>query len=786
LGKWGHFSEDGREYIVTNPSTPRPWINYLTNGHYCAICSHTGGGYSFVDDSGYNRITREHPGDEIFEDRPGRYVYVHEVETGKIWSLNWQPALAPLTYYEARVGLGYTAISAITNKLQSDVTYFVPMDEDIEVWMVNLKNLSKKQRTLRIYTYSELVLGEFKTDIDDRSFVNLFNKTWFDKNVLFATKSRWHNPDGKIMAWDKTFFATLNVPVEGHETMRERFLGEYQYLSSPNMVKEGLMPHHIGDSADAISCLVQEVVLKPNETHEFDCILGTVKNEEQAHKIRQKFLSRNKIVMALKEVNSYWQKYNSHLNSETPDKSFDASVNVWNRYQCWVTAQWSEMDSYYIAGSGVFGFRDEAQHIYGILPHDTELYCKRLHDLLIHQFKSGMTVHNWDTFNKKGTVTNHSDDPQWLAMAILNFIKETGDLSYLSQHVPYYDGGDGEVYDHLIKALDYTLARESDRGISLRQKADWNDALSGSSEGIGESMMVANQLCWNLRELIPILHARNDQDAAAHYFAHYERISHNLNKFAWDGQWYIRATEDTKKTIGSHKNNEGVIHLNGQTWPIISGVAQYKDRGIKAMKQVWKKLMTPYGPTIFLPSYTKKNSQLGIISQFTPGTKENGTIFLHPTTWAIIAECILGRGDEAYEIWRRASFITRSRDPKYKSEPYVYPEYMYGPEHPKFGQGSYTWITGSAAWNYRACTDYILGVRPVLEGLLIDPCVPKKWSKWKVKRDFRGCSYIIEFNNPNHVCKGVKEIIANGHKLDGVVLPLFKDATVVNVQVEMK
>lgn len=783
MGKWGHFSSDGREYIVTNPETPRPWINYLTNGHYCAITSHTGGGYSFIDDPGYNRISREHPGDEIFEDRPGRYIYIHEVETGKIWSLNWQPVLAPISRYQARIGRGYTIISGETNKLHSEVTYFVPMDQPAEVWMVNLINKAKNKRTLRIYTYSELVLGEFKTDISDRSFVNLFNKTWFDKNVLFATKSRWHNPDGKIMAWDKIVFSTLNVPVEGHESMRERFLGEYQYLAAPKLVKDGIMPHHVEDSADAVAVLVHEVEIKPGETHQFDCIMGAVKDETHAHRIRQQFLTRNRIQESLDQVALHWQEYDKHFKIGTPDKGFNASVNVWNRYQCWVTSQWSEMDSYYIAGSGVYGFRDEAQHIFGILPHDPELYLQKLHDLLTHQFKNGMTVHNWDSFNKKGVVTNHSDDPQWLAMAILNYIKETGNLSYLSQHVLYYDGGDGEVYDHLIRALDYSLARESSRGITLRQTADWNDALAGSAEGIGESMMVANQLCWNLRELIPILKARGDNEAITHYSFHYERLANNLNKYAWDGHWYIRATDDKKNNIGCRENKEGIIHLNGQTWPIISGVAEYQDRGVKSMKEVWKKLMTLYGPAIFLPAYSKINYDLGIIAQFTPGTKENGTIFLHPASWAVIAECVLGHGDEAFEIWRRASFITRSRDPKYKSEPYVYPEYMYGPEHPKFGQGSYTWITGSAAWFYRACTDWILGVRPTLAGLLVDPCVPKKWANWKVERDFRGSRYILEFQNPNHVSRGVKEISVNGQRLESNVLPVYKEKTTVYIKV---
>jgi cellobiose phosphorylase len=783
LGKWGHFSADGKEYIITRPDTPRPWINYLTNGKYCAICSQTGGGYSFIGDPGYNRITREHPGDEIFEDRPGRYIFVHELETGNTWSLNWQPMLKQVDKFEARVGLGYTKISTSSRLLDSEITYFVPTDDNIEFWMVNLVNHSSHKRTFRLYTYNEWTLGDFHSDIIDRSFVNLFNKTWFAKNILFATKTRWTNPEGKIMPWDKVAFTTLNIPVDGYESMREKFLGEYQYLNSPKMVMDGVLPEHTGDSADAVGNLCVDITLDANESVDFDVICGAVEKEAEATKLRQKYLSHSSVEKALEQVHQYWEDYNNHLIVETPDASFNTSVNIWNRYQCWVTSQWSEMDSYYISGSGTYGFRDESQHIFGILPHDSELYRQKLTSLMTHQFNNGMTVHNWNTFNQKGEVTHHSDDPQWLAMAILNYINETGNLSFLSELVPYYDSGSGEVYDHLIKAIDYSLVRVSKRGISLRQTADWNDALGGSTDGRGESMMVANQICRNIQDLLPILLARHNQEAYDHYQKHFDRLNNALNKYAWDGRWYVRATCDNGQKIGSHTNEEGMIHLNGQTWPIMSGVAD-KIRGETAMDQVWKKLMTPFGPAIFLPPFTAKNADLGIIAQFTPGTKENGTIFLHPAAWSVIAESVLGRGDKAFEIWRRSSFITRSQDPKYKSEPYVYPEYMYGPAHPKFGQGSYTWITGSAAWFYRACTDWILGVRPTLEGLLILPAVPKSWKNWNVTRDFRGARYEISFIKSKNRHKRIK-ISVDGTEIDGNVVPDMADGKTHQVKVEI-
>ncbi len=797
MGQWGHFSSDGSEYIITRPDTPRPWVNYLTNGNYCAITSHTGGGYSFIGDPGYNRLTREHPGDEIFEDRPGRYLYVHELGSHKVWSLNWQPVRVKPQFFETRVGMGYTTIHAQTNGLESTVTYFVPRDQNLEFWMVSLTNTSKHKKTYRLYTYVEFTLGNFSADLLDRSFENLFNKTWFEHHILYATKSRWNHPGEIVHPWDKTVFLTMNIPTDGYESMREPFLGEYRYLNAPDMVTKGVVPQHTGDSADAVGVLCVDITLGPDESSVFDVLLGAVRDPKDAVKLRKAYTSHQAVEDALDTVHNYWNEYNSHVAVHTPNHDFNTAINVWNRYQCSITSQWSEMDSYYIPGSGTYGFRDEAQHIFGLLPHNPEMAKQKLHDLLQHQFQSGKTVHNWDLLTKKGTVTDHSDDAQWLVMAILNHVKETGDIHFLDLSVPYYDGGSGTVFEHLIHALDFTLSHLSPRGIPLRLTADWNDALAGSAGGKGESMMVANQVCWNIKELIPVLEMRGDQGMVEHYQEHYHKLADALNKYAWDGSWYIRATTDDGRAIGSHKNSEGMIHLNGQTWPIISGVADVDPRnikgtnhipyyrGVQAMDAVWKKLMTPYGPAIFLPPYTAKNLDLGIIAQFSPGTKENGTIFLHPASWAVIAECMLGRGDLAFDIWQRTSFISRSHDPKYKSEPYVYPEYMYGPAHPKFGQGSYTWITGSAAWFYRACTDWILGVRPTITGLFIDPCVPKDWTEWQVTRDFRRARYEISFSNPHHKNKGVKSLTLDGKLIGGTMLPDLHDHKTHVVKVEL-
>lgn len=357
---------------------------------------------------------------------------------------------------------------------------------------------------------------------------------------------------------------------------------------------------------------------------------------------------------------------------------------------------------------------------------------------------------------------------------VLHYLQETGDLKFLTKKIKYLDKGQGSVLDHLLKALDYTLYHVSPSGIPLRRTADWNDALAGGHLQKAESLMVANQVAWNILEIVPILDKVKQKVKARRYLNIYEHLKKTINEQYWDGDWYIRATDDEGNLIGSKRNKEGRIHINGQTWPVMSHIAT-QERATKAMDSLWKLLMTNYGALTFTPSYTSVNAGLGIISQFAPGAKENAAIFSHPNAWVIIAEALLGRADKAYEAWRRSSFLTRGKEPDiYKAEPYVYAEFSYGPESPHFGKGSYSWMTGSAAWFLRACTDYIVGVRPTLDGLLISPCVPDSWEDFSFVREFRGATYKIKFRNPQKVSRGVKLIKVDGQEIKGNLLPVFK------------
>lgn len=771
--KYGYFSPDGKEYIITRPDTPRPWINYLTNGKFTSLCSATGGGFTFYIDPNLNRLTRSIPGETTLNDRPGRYLYIRDNDNGDYWSANWQPVMKTADYWEARIGLGYNKISSINKKIQTDVTYFVPLDEDMEIWDISIKNLSDRKRNISVISYIEWVLGSYSKDLADRNFSSFFNDVYFEDNVIYATKRWWDRPDRRNEKWDYWAYMTGSVKFECFDCVRDDFIGPYRYLSNPIVVEKGFCKNGYGESEDAIGSLMKIFELDPKEEKKFHIILGIEKDTRSIKKKLNLINKRSFVETKFRELKEHWENYCSSLQVKTPDPEFNLSVNLWNKYQANIASQMGEMISYYI-GSGSWGFRDESQHIFGVLPIDQGFVEKKLIELLEHQAEEGNTVHAWNPLTNEGYITKHSDDPQWLVQAVLNFIKETGDLSLLKKQVRYFDKGKGSVLEHLLKALDHTLYHVSPSGIPLRRTADWNDALSGGKLDKAESLMVANQVAWNILEIIPILEKLGQKQKAAAYLNIYDHLKKTINEQYWDGDWYIRATDDQGNLIGSRKNKEGKIHINGQTWPVMSHIAP-ESRALKAMDSLWKLLMTKYGALTFTPSYSKNSSELGVISQFAAGAKENAAVFSHPNAWVIVAEAILGRGDKAYEAWKRSSFLTRSKEPDiYKVEPYVYPEFSYGPESPHFGLGSYSWMTGSAAWFFRACTDYILGVRPTLEGLMVDPCVPKEWEKMSVKRVFRGATYDISVKNPKGVYKGVKSVTVDGKAIDGNLLPDFK------------
>lgn len=784
LEKYGHFSEDGREFIITRPDTPAPWVNYISNTRFTGLVTNSGGGYSFFICPKDSRITR-HRYNCLPWDRPGRYLYLRESD-GKYWSLTWQPTPnMPIDFYECRHGMGYTSIEQEYRAIRSKVTYFVPQDDDLEVWRVSIENRSNKQRKFDIFSYVELCLGHALVDLINQPNDQHFNVVRFDEDeeVIYATKNYWVTYRGATVkqpnqGWDKYVYFASTLPVKGFDGKKDAFIGPWRSESDPIAVHEGLCRNTEITAGDACAALQSEIALKPGETIEFAILLGIVDSESYeklAPPLLDKYRDLATMDAALDGVKKYWDDYISVVTVDTPDENMNLMLNIWAKRQAWVTFHMHRTAGYYHGGL-LFGtgIRDQSQDLLGpLLAHPDEI-AGRICDVISHQFADGSTLHNFFRLTGQGEKTGHSDTPLWLPLAIMSYIKETGDFGFLDRVVPYHDDGEGDVLEHLTRAIDYPLSQLTDRHLPRFGPGDWNDTLDYvGRQGIGESVWVGEFLCYILREAADLLDRIGAKHKAAEYRVRYDEIAEAINEIAWDGQWYIRGTRDDGKVIGSSNNEEGKIFLESTTWAVISGIAP-QQRAHATMNSVYHHLNTERGPQLVWPAYRNVDPGVGLATRCVPGKKENGAIFNHPAAWAIMAECILGNGDRAYEYYRKTNPINQAADPDiYRMEPYVYSEYVTSREHPTVGEASHSWLTGSGVWMYRDGIDYILGVRPTYEGLVVDPCIPAAWNGFKITRKFRGATYEVTVTNPDHVESGVESIKVDGKKIQGNVLPVF-------------
>lgn len=752
---YGHFSDDGREYIFERPDTPRPWINYLSNDRFASLISQTGGGFHFLQGAGFERITRGYPGDMLLYDRPGRYLYLRDAESEDVWSLGWQPVRKPLDSFEARHGLGYTVIKSIYREIEGEITHFVPLDQDCEVWRIRITNKSNRPRQIQAFSYCEWVLGAYQFDLLDRTFANLFNETQRQGNMLLATKRIWRLPDGDNRRWDKWAFMASSRSFEGFDCDKEAFVGTYHDLGDPCAVLEGRCQDSNGTGKDACAAMQFALSLEPGETVSFELYLGVGTSPEAI----QQMVSNLDPAKALADRKAYHQRFLEAVEVKTPDSDFNRTINVWNPYQAWVTSRWARMASFYAEGKSVLGFRDSCQDIYGILPYDTEWALEHAAYILSHQFPDGDPMHVWEPLQDQGEPSQHSDDPLWIVFLVTSILKETGNFDFLQRQIPFQGGEQATVLEHLKRALAFSLDRRSERGLSLFRQADWNDALDHvGGQGKGESTFNTFFLLWALKEVKLLAERLEDSGWAASCQAEIEKTEKALAG-TWRGEWFDRGTLDDGTVFGRPGDPSAEIWLNPQTWAVISGFLDQK-QGVQLMDTVAERLRGKYGPALFLPGFQEPDPRYGIITRFAPGTKENGTVFHHPVCWTVLAECMLGRGDRAYAYWKDVAPMLR--DPEVnKAEPYAFAEFTYGPDHPQYGQSSYTWTTGSAAWMLRVCLDGILGLQPTYDGLVIKPCLPTEWKGVEVKRQYRGATYQIR----------VERGTENALVLDGKELP---------------
>lgn len=796
LDKYGHFSDDGKEFIITRPDAPAPWVNYISNTRYTGLISHTGGGYSYWVDPRDSRITR-HRYNALPWDRPGRYVYVRETD-GEYWSLSWQPTPKKLDFYECRHGMGYTTITSQYRDLRSEITYFVPPNDDLEIWRVRLQNLSYEERRLSIFSCVELCLGHALVDLINQPNDQHFNIVNYDRGhkTIYATKNYWVTYREATVkqpnqAWNKQVFFTTSLPIISHEGSKDAFIGNWRSESNPEGVERGMLTDTDITAGDACAALHSEITLEPREEADFIVLMGCTDAEgyrDKAYPVIRKYLDQRNVDSAFGSVKRYWDSYLSSSLVETPDNEMNLMLNYWAKRQAWVTFNMNRNAGYHHGGLlfGV-GMRDQCQDMMGPLMSEPDVVAERLMEVLSHQFQDGSTLHNYFKLTGHGEKTGHSDTPLWLPLAIMNYLKETGDFAILEKSAPYQDSGEGTVREHLVRAIDYALSKLSPNHLPLFGPGDWNDTLDYvGRKGIGESVWVAEFLCFILKETTDLLDRLGDTDKAGSYRREYGLIANALNTRCWDGDWYIRGTRDDGGVIGSASNTEGRIFMNSESWAVISGIAP-EDRARQCMDSAYDMLNTPRGPQILAPAYRTVDEGVGLATRCVPGKKENGAIFNHVAAWAILAECLLGNGDRAYEYYKKTMPINQAHDPDvYKMEPYVYSEYVTSPEHPTFGQASHSWLTGSGVWMLRDGLDYILGVRPTYDGLMIDPCIPAAWDGFKITRRFRGATYEIEVRNPDHVQHGIRKVEIDGQEIAGNTLLIAEAGKKVKVVCVMR
>lgn len=761
-GKYGYFTKGGREFVITTPHTPALWANFLTNGRYTAFVTPTGGGYSWEEESGFNRVLRENPLTHLSEDIPGRYIYIRDEESGEYWSSTYQP-VQKATTFRAVHSLGYSKSGCEYAGIDSEVTYFLPIGEKHEIWWLKLHNKSAKTRRLKLFTYCEFVLGSYKPDILENSFSSLFTKGQQYYHSLLFTKTTLQTKNNLVAStYDKIGFLTSSEHFSEYELSRRDFIGFGNSLSKPAALEKNHLYSCPRAGENLIGCVAFDVILKPGEMKQAFFAVGTASKRQDIQNISRS-LTEKKIAVEFQRVISFWDNYISRVWIETPDEGLNIWFNYWLKYQTYFNAHWSEMDSFYIGGGGGFGFRDTAQHIWGILPFEREIYLKQLRFLLSHQYPNGNVPHGVSIFTDELVYAPHSDDPCWLVFALLNYIEETNDIAFLDEDIHFADteffgnGHKGSVLNHLVRGTDYSLRHLSERGIPQMRIADWNDALSTGPLGKGESFLVAGLLAYNLQRLVRLLERIGRHDKVEEYSYAYKRLAESVVNFGWDGEWFLRGTKDhQKQPIGGKANERGKIFLDSNAWLCISELAGKYAK--KTMSSLWKYLMTKHGALLFNPAYWGEDRERGVISQFVPGAKENAAIFMHANAWFMIALAKAGDRSRAWELLQSINPVNKNKIiDTYKVEPYVLPEFIFGNESDKFGEGSFTWVTGSAEWFLRGILDYFLGLRPEYDKLVFDPKVPESWN-FSVEREFQGKRYRGEYKKGKKSLKVIKKI----------------------------
>ncbi len=774
--QYGHFDDEHREYVVDRPDVPVSWTNYLGVKDLCTVISHNAGGYSFYKTAEHHRITRFRQ-NGIPLDRPGHYVYIRDDETGEYWSVSWQPVGKDLTKakYECRHGLSYSRFSVDYQEIEADQLVFIPIDDDVELWDVKIKNTGKKNRKLSLFTYCEFSYHHI--EIDNQNL----------QMSLYASGSSYG--DGIIEydffyePWTYHYF-TSNITPDSYDCVRDKFLGNYRTETNPIAVEQGRCNNTTELGGNHCGSLHKRLNLKAGEESRILFMLG-VGNRAKGKEVREKFSSLQNVDEAFADLKGYWKKKLDVLQCKTPNNGFNTMINTWTLLQAETCVVWSRFASFIeVGGRTGIGYRDTSQDVMAV-PHTNPVKCReRMVELLHGQVSKGYGLHLFDpeVFKPKedrlpgvklptvvptpsaadivhGMEDVCSDDALWIIASVCEYVKETGDVGFFDEVVPFADKGQVTVYEHLKRSLDFSAEQVASNGICLGLRADWNDCLN---LGGGQSAMASFMHYWALSEFVcAAKFLRRDEDVRK-YSLLADKVQQSCERELWDGEWYIRGITKKGIRIGSQKNEAGKIFLESNSWAVLSGAAP-RDRGLKAMDSVHEHLSSKYGIHLVWPTFSEPNDDIGYLTRVYRGIKENGAIFSHPNPWAMIAECKLGRGDLAMKLYNDILPYNQNDMIEIReAEPYSYCQFIMGKDHTAYGRARHPWLTGSGGWAYTAATKWILGIRPGYDGLFIDPCIPKEWKGFEVSRLWRSATYNIIVENPTGVEKGVHAILLNG------------------------
>ena len=783
--KYGYFSEDGRSYHITRPDTPRPWANVISNGRYGVVISQTGGGFSWLDNANLCRVNRWQQ--DLIRDDWGKYIYLRDDETGQFWSLTWKPTQDALDEYHCEHGTGYTILTAKKNGILAKLTVFVPPEETLEVWKVEIENTSSRPRSISVFTYFEWLLGCWPDT--HREFHKLFLETQYDKNKsIFARKRLWEIQNKEGEGWNLNFaytgFHALIGGADGVETDKENFIGMYGSLVKPAAIVKGQLSGTSGKYNDSIASLHKKVKLAKNKNTTLVFLTGLAENIDAAQKTIQRFTKSDSGDKALARTIHFWDTMLDGVKITTPDKTLDLLVNTWLPYQAISARIWGR--AAYYQSSGAYGFRDQLQDSQIFLTSDPSRMRSQILLHAKHQFQDGTVYHWWHTITEQGPHSKFSDDLLWLPFILDHYLLETNDYAIMDEVVPFVDGSESTLYDHCKRAIAKSLERRSARGLPLIGEGDWNDGLSSCGDKWrGESVWMGHFLYGIMLKFAKIAEKKWDHGYRDYLYSECTRLWDVVNTVAWDGEWYWRVSLDNGEILGSKNNKEAKIFLNAQTWAILHGTA-VGARAVQVKKMTEKYLHREYGPLLFYPALTQPDEEIGYLSRYAPGMRENGGLYTHAGIWAIQMECFMKDATIAYEMLSRLNPILRGKNPDhYRCEPYVTPGNVDGPTSPNFGRGGWTWYTGSAAWLSLIVHEWLLGVRPVENGLLIDPCIPKNWPAFKIKRKYRNATYEIEVVNPKKVSHGIISLQVDGQWTNGNIITPHDDGKVHQVRVVM-